>query len=241
MATLNNPQSKYAQSANVPVADEPPQQELLFFNYHEYLVADYKSSLTRTSGTSETSLVINHFPNVYAAPDSATYHNTRIVRIPRIYDTLKHPDLIPQFSVYVPGTEPAAITSQGLSFDPVGTFSGARFGTTSATPLVPTVVGTEQFITIVNTVNHYIYDALDPFNFYNFLENVLEFLSAGAYSRIYNKFVSVSYSKNKLHQLEEYVEEVNSTILKHTLCKIISPRKSGYLSVSQPTLFHLRY
>jgi hypothetical protein len=228
MDTLNDPNTKYTQPTTAPIEDAPSHQELLFFNYHEFLVSDYKSS---RSSTTETSLVINHFPNIYAAPYSAMYYTTRIVRIPRIYDTLNHPDLIPQFSLYVPGTEPAALTISDLNFDPTGIFDGNRFGTTSVTPLVPGLISSDQFMTIVSTVNKYLHDALDPYNLYNFLENVLEFLSAGTYSRTFNKFISVSYSKKKLQQLEEYVEEANNTILQHTKCKLISPRKSGYLSV----------
>ncbi|KAK6458778.1 pseudouridine synthase [Scheffersomyces xylosifermentans] len=199
------------------MTENPPKKEpLLFFNYHEFLTPNDNPFNQDSNG--EASLVINHFPNVYTPQDSLTYANTRIIRIPRAYEGIKYSDIIPQFSVYAPGTEPAALLNESnFSFDPIGTYDGNAFGPTSLTPLVPDLLQREELETIVTTVNQYLYDSFNPYDWRNAVESSLEFLTAGFYSRIISKYLYTSYSRQKLHHID--------------WLKLIDPRLSGFLSL----------
>jgi len=199
-----------------------PEDQLEFFNYHEFLV--------ETSGTSP-SLVVNHFPNNYCAQDSLCFATTRIVRVPRCYTSSSLSDIIPQFSNFVPGTETAALSNSNVStFTVAGSFDGNIFGITSLTPLVPALLSPHQFQDIVNSVNDHLYRAFNPYSYQVVIENTLQVLSGGLFSSLWNRYISESYSKRELLQLERYIESLNDTLAAKDV-KIISPRLSGYLSL----------
>lgn len=209
-------------------------EPLLFFNYHEFLVEDYQVHPSCRNISKAKSVVVNHFPNNHVPVDSATYSDTRIVRIPRIFSTTKLSDIIPQFSEYIPGTEPAAINDQhGLTFKPAGIYDNNSFGETSVTPLVPGYMTEEEFHTIIHNINQYLQEAFDPYNIWNLFDSILDLISANFYTKIINNFLVDTYSKRKLQELEKYIEnEVNTKAFANRPgLKILSPRKSGYLSV----------
>lgn len=195
---------------------------LRFFNTHEFLVHDNK-------------LCVTHHCNNHFLHDQDIYRCTRIVRVPRIYDQSPLSDMIPRFSLFVPGTEPAALTNGVHHFEPSGTYEGEVFGAASWSPLVPGLISESAFKSIVAGVNSYIQRAFDPYEWRNAVENLAEILTGGLYSRIYNKYVQESYHKRVMTSLEEYIQsEVNSKILKNTGVVLISPSLSGFLSVRSP-------
>jgi len=209
-------------------------EPLLFFNYHEFLTEDYQLHPSCRYISKAKSIVVNHFPNNHVPVDSATYNETRIVRIPRIFSTTKLSDLIPQFSDYTPGSEPAAINDQdGLTFKTTGIYDNNSFGVTSVTPLVPGYMTDEEFHAIIHKINQYLQEAFDPYNIWNLIDSILDLISANFYTKIINNFFVDTYSKRKLLELESYIDhEVNSKMLANRPgLKILSPRKSGYLSV----------
>lgn len=221
------------------------QEPLSFFNYHEYLIDSY-DSFNDNIGTQEhsgskssslpsnqaVSIVINHFPNPYTTKDSALYHTTRIVRIPRTFDTHDKLYLVPQFSMYTPGKEPAAIENNDYGSEAVGIYDGSVFGVTSATALVPVYLSAEELRDVVGTINKLSLEATVP-SFASTLENVLDFFSGTLYSRIFGGRSQGTYTKRKIAQLEEYVDRINRDFLqkRHGLLCVISPVKSAFLSL----------
>lgn len=210
---MNDPNAKYG-------ITKP--DELFFFNYHEFLA--------KTDGSDDLpALVINHFPNSFVSKYSQEYTQTRIVRIPRIYDTVSFSYLVPQFSSYTPGNEPAAITGSLET----GEYDGFTFATTSATPLVPQWLNPDELAEIVNCINTFCHDAFSPFSPWTCLDNLAELLTGTLYSRVFNSLLMDTFVKRKLADLDRYVDSVNDTILrhKHPQLRIISPRMSGFLSL----------
>ncbi|ODV81604.1 uncharacterized protein CANTADRAFT_45198 [Suhomyces tanzawaensis NRRL Y-17324] len=226
-ANINDPNTKYAHKPEPQ--ETPTKDKLLFFNYHEFLTSDYKSN---QSITTDTSLVVNHFPNNYEAKESLQHSSTRIVRIPRVYDTNRYSDVIPQFSVHVPGKEPAALTGSSSEADQgyevSGVFDDNWFGLTSLTPLVPGWLSVEEFTAIVTRINQLLYDALNPFDYRNAFQSVLDVMSGGTLSLLVNP-----YSKKKLLELESYIDtDVNVKLAEKCKgLKVIPLRQSGYLSL----------
>ncbi|CAG88072.2 DEHA2E12122p [Debaryomyces hansenii CBS767] len=209
-------------------------EPLLFFNYHEFLTENYNVHPSCRHNSKARSIVVNHFPNNHVPIDSSMYSDTRIVRIPRIFNTIQLSDIIPQFSNYTPGTEPAAINDQqGFTFKPVGIYDNNSFGETSVTPLVPGYMTEEEFHTIIDNINKYLHEAFSPYNVWNLFDSILDLLSANFYNKIVNNFLVDTYSKRKLLELEMYIEnDINlGMFASRPGLKILSPRKSGYLSV----------
>lgn len=203
-------------------------EPIVFFNYHEYLITDYKLK-------EGLSLIGNHFPNNYVSNESEIYHRTRIIRIPRVYESNKYSDIIPQFSSYCPGDEPAALKSDQIqSYTPAGEFENNHFGSTSATPLSPRLISKEDFEEIINMVNKLLFEAFNPHSISNFFDNSLDLLTGGMYSKIFCKLIIENYSKRKLYELEKYIDnDINPKLMQiNPLFKVISPRDNGYLSVS---------
>lgn len=209
-------------------------EPLLFFNYHEYLSEKYEAHPSSQNKSKAKSIVVNHFPNNHVPADSSAYATTRIIRIPRIFNTIELSDIIPQFSAYTPGSEPAAINDKsGHSFQAVGIYDNNTFGDTSITPLIPDYMTEQEFHIIIDNINSCLYLAFDPYNIWNLTDSILDLLSANFYNKIVNNFFIECYSKRKLGQLERYIEnDINLKMLGNRPgLKILSPRKSGYLSV----------
>lgn len=202
-------------------------EPLLFFNYHEFLVHDYTPVDQQTDeiNTQKQALVINHFPNIYAPLDSITYNQTRVIRIPRSFDNIDYPDLIPQFSTYIPGNEPSGIIKNGQKeFEINGEWEGNKFGSTSLTPL-SNIIEPSALVSIIENINKIIYIAYDPYNPMNFINGVLDVLSGSLYSTIFNRFL---HDKRGIRDLERYIDEVNS---KNDQFRIILPKLTGFLSL----------
>lgn len=181
--------------------------ELEFFSYHEYLV---------TGGSSK--LVVTHFPNPYTNDPSR-----RVVRVPRVYHQNLQSDVIPQFSIAIPGQEKSAITDNTESFNPLETVEGQIYGRTSWTPLVPGFISKKQFVEIATEVNQYLVRAFTPLAV-SVVENVLDILLGGVALMI----TGSSYTKRELERLEEYVKRVNQEI---SPVEIVLPRRLGYLGL----------
>ena len=194
-------------------------QELVFFNYHEYLVP----------GSDDTSLVINHFPNIHTDLSSSTFKETRIIRIPRVYHTVQFPDLIPQFSCYYPGSEPGAITLTQLMS---GSFDDNSFNESSSIPSLENIILRSEFENIVSLVNESLAVAFNPMSKRMLLENLLDLLSGGLFLSLLNFLGIYSFTKRKLMELESQIDSINQiNEKKGGDFKIISPRVTGYLSV----------
>lgn len=226
------PDSKYlsAGSDNKSVKSAESRQPLLFFNYQEYLVKSYDGYDDQENESERPALVINHFPNCYNDCNDDRDYNC-VVRVPRAYQNVRYSDLIPQFSTYVPGTEPAALTEENQPlFQPQGRYKGREYGYTSATPLVPGILSEEEFKRIVNAVNERILEALDPESMIHMVEDVIDIVTFGFYSNVWSKFVYQGHCKRKLLELESFVEEeINGKWLQEKPVKVISLRRTGYL------------
>lgn len=199
----------------------------LFFNCHEYVISVYQDIGSSTINTHDRyhSLCITHFPNIYAPPYTKRFQNTRIVRIPRRFDqSLDHPC----FSTQLPGMEPAALTETAETcFTPRGIFTDQIFGYTSLSPL-SNYLTPDQWYDIANQINEYMKSAYNYCTWYNFTYHVMDVLTLGIWDRLCNYVL-----QNPLVELEKYIESVNeSDTFKEQQISIISPRLSGYLSVS---------
>ncbi|OBA23988.1 hypothetical protein METBIDRAFT_10185 [Metschnikowia bicuspidata var. bicuspidata NRRL YB-4993] len=236
---MNDPLAKYA-GANTA-------KHLVFFNYHEYLVSEYRPlnfaegspQQNLNSGEDQAhqehrpALVVSHFPNVYAAYGGELYGRTRIVRVPRIYDLCEELYMVPQFSAYVPGHEPAALTSEAVTeFQVCGAYGGQKFGVTSLTPLVPQWLTKNEFRDIVQTINKLLHEAATPHGKHTWLENMVDFFSGALYSTFYSKYLVASNSELKMKALDAYVESVNISLrAKHPDLQVMSLLKSAMLSL----------
>lgn len=199
----------------------------VFFNYHEFgekYYADIKAPYELREHDDNHGLCMTHFPNVYVAKGSSEFENTRIVRVPRRFDdTLSYPC----FSTVLPGMEPGAIAGYP-TFRPLGIFDedSQLFGYSSASPLAQ-LLTIQEFQEIVVTVNNYLQDAFYVYSWFNLIDLLLEILSFGLWY-----IISKCVWSHPLLKLEDYVQQVNQHQgLKEKGVKIISPRKSGYLSV----------
>ncbi|CAK7896825.1 ras modification protein ERF4 [[Candida] anglica] len=220
--------------ANDSREPEESEEPLQFFNYHEFLIPNYeKLTSSNTPTNNDKSLLASHFPNNHSTVTSSTYKDTRIVRVPRVYETLHMSDLIPQFSTYVLGKEPAALTLatvEAKTYSMGGSFDDNYFGETSLTPLIPDLISEQKYIEIVERINLYLLNAFNPYNIYNAIEGLLDIMTGTLYSRIFNNYVRESHCKRNLMELESYVNNTNMQLEPQGI-KIISPRRSGYLSL----------
>lgn len=236
---MNDPSTKYANATQEP---------LTYFNYHEYLTDKYTpahnptktkhrlddaSSISSHQSKQKVSLVINHFPNPYTTKGSALYHTTRIVRIPRIFDTVEHLYMVPQFSTWAPGAEPAAIHyGKENGFVSLASYDGTVFGPTSVTPLVPGYLSANELREIVDRLNEFLLQAMSP-NKTTTFENIVEFFTGTLYSRIFAGKAGATHLKKGIARMEEYVEQLNRNFLskRHELLRLISPVDSAFLSL----------
>lgn len=228
MEVANNPNSKYGQ-----FPEAATDEQLLFFNYHEFLVNKYSDGQSEVPVHHKQALVISHFPNNYVPTESVAYRQTRIVRIPRDYAAKELSYMIPQFSSYLPGTEPASLKQAENEFTVVGKYDYSAFGSSSCPPLIPKYLSEAEYKQIIGDINEYLLEAFSPYNWKVALENFLDVATGTLYSKLFNRFIVGNTSQTKLQQLETFVqEEINQRLLKNRDIRVISPRRSGYLSVS---------
>ncbi|KAH3674726.1 hypothetical protein WICMUC_003076 [Wickerhamomyces mucosus] len=213
-------------------------EKLNFFNYHEYSSSLYnKLNQSQPNQNNTNPLIITHFPNNYVPLNSNEYLNTRIVRIPRIFNNIKGLEF-PEFSTVLPGNEDAAIISSNIeSNSKVKEFiiqgqsnhDGQYYGYTSISPLNLYFNNTDnEFEIIMVEINRLIKNSYNTFTLWNFLEYFIDLIGFWLISEIWE-----IKSKNQLNKLETYIENLNkSWEFQHRNIKIISPRRSGYLSVS---------
>lgn len=198
--------------------------ELVFFNYHEFLAP------TQDSSSSHPALVINHFPNYFADKSSSTFRDTRVVRIPRCYDNNPYSDLTPQFSTIYPGQEAGAIKLEEHGEVTTGLYDGGVFGTTSDIIGFKEIISEGELFDIIDTINRMLYDAFYPFRVATLIENIMEVLTGGLFISIMNLLRIRTFTKRKVLELEQYVENVNVKLQPKDVT-IVSPRKMGYLSI----------
>lgn len=212
----------------------PSRDELLFFNYNEYSVKRYESLSNRAYKKHTYPLIITHFPNPYVDPLSKEYRSTRIVRVPRVYDSVKGLRY-PQFSRVMPGFESAALIdpseptkdlSKISKFVPRGLYKNHVFGYLSVSPL-SNHLEVSHFQDIVDRVNEYLRQAYDPLSAGNIVYGTLNFLSIWLLDEVVR-----NRSKRILAELQSYIEELNNGLLKQRRLRLISPQASGFVSVS---------
>lgn len=147
-------------------------EKLLFFNYHEYSVKNYRKVDCGYEDIHTQALIVTHFPNPYATKDSVLFQTTRIVRIPRTFESIG--TSIPQFSNRLPGTESAAIIDDdgpGM-FTVKGEYKDQLFGTSSFSPL-SLYLSEDEFRGLVDSVNERLRDV---YNFWTLSNVTLFFL-----------------------------------------------------------------
>lgn len=213
----------------------------LFFNYHEFSVHEYQLLDSPLVSSHETPLIITHFPNIYHPLNSI--HSTRIVRIPRTFSKQ-----YPQFSNILPGNETGAISDSNLEFLPIGMFNKELFGTSSISPL-SNYLSEEEFTTLMDTINSFLFESFE-FNWWNLFDYLIDLLtfwflfdiikSRDKKVSIFNLINTLNTNRYKcLDKLESFIQDQNDT-LKNRSIRIISPRRSGYLSldieIPRPTI-----
>lgn len=215
--------------------------QLKFYNYQEYTIRDYEPIRENNKVASNVPLVATHFNNPYVDTNSELYRKTRIVRIPRVYTEEVS---VPQFSTFMPGFEPAALvdplvnnvkesnqqatTKNVPKFIPKGrTAENEIFGTSSVSPLSDYLTD-EELKEIVDKINEMLRQAYKSFTWYNIITVIFHFLTI----QIFQKMgILKDQATISLIQLDDYILELNMTILVHKNIKIIRPSTSGYLSV----------
>ena len=247
---INNVSANVTDSVNVNENDgttDPDNNNthtLYFFNYHEYsetYYADLDTPLKFKGHTEAESLVITHFPNIHAPINSVQFNETRIVRIPRRFDTSVS---YPCFSNVLPGSEPAAITNtvDGLQFVPRGLCrDGQVYGFSSVSPLSRYLTN-EEFKPIIDHINGILETMYTvPNNWTNYRDIILGFLTLGLWYLLFSSsspsFIRLLGSRlggdeSRVNELEGYIESVNrSEKFRKNGIRIVSPRRSGFLSL----------
>ncbi|CCH59662.1 hypothetical protein TBLA_0B08470 [Henningerozyma blattae CBS 6284] len=192
-----------------------------FFNYHEFSLDPEKNS------SEPEELCVSHFPDIYCKPtrDGMINKNYRIVRIPRRFENTLG---IPYFSNVLPGNEPAALTYdyEDQGFLPHENVDGIAYGISSFSPL-SLYISPEEFQNIIDKVNRFLEEGFRVNSFFNFITIILDFLLLGAWDIVFNYFYFDSFQ-----ELERYVQQLNnSDLFKRNNIRLISPQKSGYLSL----------
>ncbi len=212
--------------------------EIRFFNNHEYAIQNYdklnastvsRSNSNNSNNSSIKVLTATHFENCYVIKDSIEYNTTRIVRVPRDYSSKG--DLCPIFSTYLPGTEPGAINEYYGDllvdeFIPRGVnHLKNKFGYSSISPL-NLYLSKDEFQEIIFQINNYCNLIFNPFQFKNLLFNSIAFLTLWIGENLFT-----DPSKKALKDLDLFIDKINEEKLKLKQIKLISPRRSGFLSL----------
>ncbi|CEP64701.1 Shr5p LALA0_S13e01024g [Lachancea lanzarotensis] len=208
-------------------AENPTLKQALFFNYHEFSVTRYADlgEDQETEHQDDQALCITHFPNVHCALGSVRFQETRLVRIPRRFETTVD---VPAFSTQLPGQEPAALVdnADNVNFVPRGVYQGQIYGMSSVSPLSGLMTDAE-FQEVVETVNGYLVKAYTSTAGWNLFNSFMDIFTFQLWSN-----VAVKIFQSPLVALENYVYELNtSPKFQERKLQLISPRKSGYLSV----------
>ncbi|CAK9439785.1 uncharacterized protein LODBEIA_P38850 [Lodderomyces beijingensis] len=207
---------------NIGNAQETP-PDLVFFNYHEYLVS-------QSGGSESPVVVVNHFPNHYKDQSSVSFKHTRVVRIPRCYD-IQCSDLIPQFSIFYPGQEPGAIKSEE-SNSVTATFDQHEFGVTSEILQLRQRISEQDLLKLVTTINFKLQLAFNPFSVWTLCENICNVLTGGLFLSLTNFCHLYTYSRRQVTKLEAFIRHQNEQFQKDGVDLVItSPRKTAYLSL----------
>ncbi|QLQ80861.1 hypothetical protein HG537_0E02160 [Torulaspora globosa] len=236
MYNVLNSSTKASDSPNNSLADDTagqPVQGPLFFNYHEFaetFYIDIQSDGQFHEHDEDHCIYMTHFPNIYVPQDSQEFNTTRIVRIPRRFDTTLETLC---FSTCLPGTEPAAFINpeDAQRFVARGIYdNGQLFGRSSTSPLSQ-YLSQYEFEQIITPINEILSQTTATFTWYNLIDLLLDILTLGVWHLISRYLVA-----DPLLRLETYVAEVNELpLLRDNKIKIISPRRSGYLSVCYKT------
>ncbi|SCU80803.1 LAFA_0C01244g1_1 [Lachancea sp. 'fantastica'] len=219
--------STLVSSSSHKEAENPTSKQALFFNYHEFSVTKYADlgSDQETEHGGDQALCITHFPNVYCALGSARFQETRLVRIPRRFEQTVD---VPAFSTQLPGREPAALVdnANSVNFVPRGVYQGQIYGMSSVSPLSG-LMSDSEFQELVETINEYLLKAYTSTAGWNLVNSILDIFTFHLWS-----FVAARVFENPLLVLEDYVKTLNaSPEFQERRLRLISPRKSGYLSV----------
>lgn len=174
-------------------------------------------------------LVINHFPNPYVRHGGEVYQRTRIVRIPRAFDTIPYSEETPQFSLFTPGKEPAAFTD-AMDNTVYGSRDNYVFGTTSMTQLVPQWLAQLELQDIVSDINALLLKAYPPFSWTTGLRSLVDIFTFLFLTRVL-RTLSVGIS-NTMEEVDSYIENINDKLSKrHQDLRMISLKDSGLLSL----------
>lgn len=199
-------------------------QAAVFFNYHEYTETYYcnlDDLNTKKEHTMEEALIITHFPNIYVAPQSVEYEMTRIVRVPRCFDTGLQ---CPQFSDKLPGFEAGAVKDID-TFQIVGFLNGQFFGTSSQSPLSQ-FFSVEEFETLVGDINRLITEMYVSNSIRNVINLIMGWITFGLWT------ILIETKFNKGHELSTYINEFNNDIRnKNRQLSIVPFQKNGFLSL----------
>ncbi|SCV05149.1 LANO_0H01134g1_1 [Lachancea nothofagi CBS 11611] len=209
---------------NLEVSDS---KKALFFNYHEFCVTSYSELGTSLvcDHSDDEALCITHFPNVYVPIESVSFKETRLVRIPRRFESYVD---IPNFSTQLPGKEPAALVKHTTNgkFVAKGIYQGQAFGMASVSPLSD-YLSDSEFKKIIETINEYLYNGFHHASRMDSVNAVLDTLTF----QIWNSLL-IRATKSPLLELEEYVQALNkSAAFQDKNLRLISPKRSGFLSV----------
>lgn len=213
------------------VQDSNYPQKPVFFNYHEFsetYYIDLSLPCNQIEHSEAYGLCITHFPNIYAPMGSKVFEDTRIVRIPRRYETtLEYPD----FSTCLPGLEPAALINEQegrTRFVPHGIFDNRElFGYSSVSPLSDFFTETE-FEEIITSINENMCKASRIYSWFNLLTLVADMLTLGLWHWLSARYIT----PDPMQEVEDHIAKLNELpAFKKRNIKILSPRRSGYLSV----------
>lgn len=223
--------SKHATEMPEAMVGEPASiHRPVFFNYHEYAERYYIDLLSPTQYSEHSEdygLCITHFPNIYFPKGSKEFSDTRIVRIPRRFDTTLD---CPCFSTYLPGSEPAALINETDQdkFVPHGFYDNDQvFGFSSISPLNEFLTQSE-FEEIVAPINNLLRKGSNTYSLFNIIGLLADALTLGLWDWVLAKYVV----RDPMYEVEDYVVKLNQTsMFTERQIKIHSPRTSGYLSV----------
>lgn len=194
----------------------------IFFNVHEYTIHDYQAVGEEVKRYHEIPLIATHFPSPYSVLNSPEELAVRIVRIPRCFNNNNE---YPQFSENLPGLEPGAVSDGDGTFRAEGQQLNQWFGSCSVSPLSNYLTQAE-FSEIVQSVNSHLKKAYGH-SLWTSVWQLLEFWDVGVLRRIYS-----GNDKNKLDQLEKWIDVVNGKFLQGGKpVRIIHPKRNGFLSL----------
>lgn len=205
------------------------------YNYHEYFVhpEEYASQMSYLQNPNfldkqgncikkleipEKPVLVCHFPNSYVDPTSIKFRQTRIVRIPREYQT--YGDLVPQFSVYYPGNEPGALHSlnwelrQSKGKTPKNGLLEERSWMTPAYHPLELYISPSELDYIVKTVNSILKEAFWPYTWKNAVETFVQILTCFTAGYIIHLIINISSMLSSKPQAAKHSLPLSNTSTK---------------------------